>query len=132
VKDAIPPNDKQVSTKREEILEKAFIELRKARSKMSPAFLSRIRQIIQNSPALINKLGLEKSEVPNETKAVKSEAAQKEAVTKAVIEAAIASQSKVAKPKEPVQQKPKMEKIDQAKQMDVLSKLLEINPDKKR
>ena len=116
-------NEKSViSQKRQKILDEAFVEMRKAQSKMNPKFLKKIRDLVRNSPILVEKLGLKKSEVPSEpAKDLKVKA-------ESVVTAQPVS-------REPFKNAPKkgedFEQIDQAKNMDVLSKLLEINPDKK-
>lgn len=113
VKDRLSQNNEEnkgdtpeISSQREKIVNDALAELRKVQGKMNPKFLKKIRDLVKNSPALIEKLGLKKSEIPQ-------------------------SKAQVAKPPVKHEKPSGYEKIDQAKNMDVVSKLLELNPDKK-
>ncbi len=98
----------QISKERQKLLDQAFIELRKAQSKMNPVFLEKIRNLVRNSPALIDKLGLKKSEIQTQK-----------------------NKGEDKNPQQKAPQKPDYEKIDQSKNMDVIAKMLEMNPDKK-
>jgi len=124
VKDGLPPNKRELTPQRAKILEKAFQELRAARGKMNPAFLAKIRDMVVNNPSMIKALGLKKTEVENmskETVVATVKAADKK----------LEQPQKETKPQQQPVRQNQYEKIDQAKNMDVLSKLLEINPDKK-
>lgn len=114
MKDGLPPNSTEnkskITPKRQKILDDAFLEMRKAQKTMNPKFLAKIRNLVKNSPVMIEKLGLKKSEIPR-------------------------NEPKLApKVKEPVKEAPKQqnyEKIDQSKNIDIVSKLMEISPEKK-
>jgi len=112
-------DQRQISAKRQKIVDDALVELRKAQKKINPKFLKKIREMVKNSPALIEKLGLKKSEIPQD----ENKHSQQEILSSSLNSA----QPKVIQK----QDKKDFEKIDQAKNMDVVSKLLEMNPDKK-
>ena len=93
---------KPMSAKRQKILDHAFEQLRKTRAGMDPKLLNRIRRIIAGSPVLMRGLGVETVEEP-------------------VV---------AAPPKpEPIVKKPDHEIVDQAKTMEVMAKLMALNPD---
>lgn len=98
-----------ITKERQKLLDHAFVELRKAQGKMNPVFLEKIRNLVRNSPVLIEKLGLKKNDI------AKPE---------------ITSKNKT-KDKNLSQKDSDFEKIDQSKNMDVIAKMLEMNPDKK-
>lgn len=111
-----------MTEKRQKILDKAFAQLRKARAEMDPKILSSIRRMIAGSPEMMKKLGIDEKLEPKVEKPAKKE------VAKEVLKAP-------KKESKPVQSKPKnvegYEKIDQGKNMEVMAKLMALNPDGK-
>ena len=101
-----------MTQERQKIVDDALLEMRKARGKLNPKFLEKIRNLVKSSPALIEKLGLKKTEIPLAV------------IPPTKIE------NVVVEKKAPVEDKG-YEKIDQSKNIDVISKLMEISPEKK-
>ena len=104
-----------VTAERQKILDKAFAQLRKARGEMDPKLLSKIRRIIAGSPEMMKSLGVTDNLTPAPASApVAKPASQKNRAPK------------------PVEQKSgEIEKIDQAKNMEVMAKLMALSPDNK-
>ena len=138
MKDGLPPNKTPISDKRQKILDKAFVEMRKAEKKMNPKFLAKIRELVKNSPTMIEKLGLKKSEIPQgETNAETTTSPRQQAAPLINAELGTVTTDKNTqtkskpKPEQKASKTPSHEKIDQSKNIDIISKLMEISPDKK-
>ncbi len=130
-----PDAKPKISKKRQKILEKAFAQLRKARGQMDPALLKNIRRMIAGSPDMMKKLGVGDDLKPEQAKSPKAPSPSKPAHTKPptpkVQEQRQQQQQqlKVDKSAASDEKAAKHEKIDQAKNMEVMAKLLELNPD---
>lgn len=130
------PEKHPMTAKRRAILEGAFAQLRISRAKIDPGILSKIRQIIAKSPEIMSKLGvggnlkskldedmpLSAKQPPSTQKNPRVEPKQPEVQKK---QAAQKQQKNTSKVEEDY------EKIDQAKTMEVMAKLMAINPDNK-
>lgn len=105
-----------MTVKRQKILEMALAQLRKSRAAMDPRVLSKIRRIVASSPAIMKKLGLTETLEPDGDMPLsgKSTAAEVEKPVKAKI------------PVKPAREG--YETIDQAKNMEVIAKLMALNP----
>lgn len=116
------PPTKPVNAKREKIMELAMAQLKKTRAQMDPKVLGKIRSIIAGNPKIMKGLGISEMPVeapkptpPHESfKVMPPISAPKVEIPKESI--------KVEKPPE------KMEKIDQAKNMEVMAKLMALKP----
>ncbi|HPD83235.1 MAG: hypothetical protein R3D88_01565 [Alphaproteobacteria bacterium] len=115
MKDTLPEG-KPVTAKRQQILAKAFEQLRKSRAKVDPAILQKIRQIVGGSPELMKKLGLVDA-VQEGRRAPTTEPKTAKAEDKAAFFPQGIKNSKSG-----------YEEIDQAKNMKIMAKLMEINP----
>ena len=118
MKDKNPPA-KPMSSKRQAILAQAFAQLRKSRAKIDPNILSKIRSIVSGSSELMNKLGV--TEPPKADIEHDMPLSQKPPV------AEVREPVKVT-PKEPVD-KQGYEAVDQAKNMEIMAKLMQLKPD---
>ena len=111
-----------ISAKRQKILAKAFAQLRKSRAKVDPSILRKIRDIVSGSPALMKKLGLSGSEGSADLDMPLSQK-QPPVMTEERVS------TPVEKPKKPkADAKPEYEEIDQAKNMEIMAKLMALNP----
>lgn len=119
------PQGKPISKKRQKILDMAFAQLRKSRAAMDPQVLSKIRRIVAGSPELMKKLGLTEKLTPKRdesmplSKKVDMRKRQEEPIVEPKIDNAV---------------KPKIrddgyEEVDQAKNMEVMAKLMALNPE---
>ena len=109
-----PPPQKPISAKRQKILADAFAELRKARKRMDPGILRKIKDIVKSSPEIMKKLGIKPSEKIDEDMPLSSKGKkQPEMMT---------SKPQTHSPQE------KYEKVDQAKNMEIMAKLIQMKP----
>lgn len=110
------PAKRPMTAKRQKILDKALAQLRKSRGEMDPKILNKIRRIIAGSPDIMKSLGVTDELKPKE-KASKAAAKPK------------------AQPKPTVKKKQASgegyEAVDQAKNMEVMAKLMALNPNNK-
>lgn len=103
-----------ISQKRQEILDMAFAQLKKSRASLDPGLINKIRRMIAGNPAMMKALGLSDSLTPDPVVTTKKEPP----LTKALEN----------KPVPLGQEKGGYEKIDQAKNMEVMAKLMALNP----
>lgn len=103
-----PPDhtEKPMTAKRQAILAGAFAQLRLSRKKIDPKILDKIRNIVKSSPALMKTLGFTSADQPRDQDVDMPLSAKGAPKTE---EGA--------------------EKIDQAKNMEVMAKLMELSPD---
>ncbi len=119
-----PPTNKPQTARRKQILENAMAQLKKTRAQMDPQILSKIRSIVASNPKIMKGLGITK--MPAEPKTnYKQEERVVKPLTKQPIEPPVAKQPVANKPKP---QSGNAEKIDQAKNMEVMAKLMELKP----
>lgn len=118
MKDAPSPS-RPLTAKRQQILAKAFEQLIASRAKIDPMILKKIRQIVGSNPLLMKKLGL--SEAPKGDQSMPLSA--KKPVTQEYKPPELKKTSAPAPKKDD-----EYEQIDQAKNMEIMAKLMEINP----
>lgn len=130
-----PSNGHDMTPKRQKILDKAFAQLRKSRAAMDPKILSKIRRLVASSPEIMKKLGIKDDLKPAVSRKTKVDAdmplSSKPAVTKPV-----ATEKPVERPPPKNVEKKReapardrgYEKIDQAKNMEVMAKLMALKP----
>ena len=111
--------ERPMSAKRQKILAEAFAQLRKARSKVDPSVLSKIRQIVKNSPDLMKKLGFSNETKVNEDMPLSTKGRADPPVTPSKLKAPKAESDGL------------YEKIDQEKNMEIMAKLMQLNPESK-
>jgi hypothetical protein len=117
VKDT-PSKPRTISAKRQAILAMAFAQLRKSRAMIDPSILSKIRRIVSGSPDIMKKLGV--TDLPKAEQDMPLSQKQPALETKA----------KVSRPKpKKVAEKQGNEAVDQAKNMEIIAKLMQLNPD---
>jgi hypothetical protein len=116
-----------MTAKRQKILDKAFAQLRKSREEMDPRVLSRIRRIIAGSPEMMKKLGLSENLKPQTIR--KEEKPSSQEVAKQPVRHQ--KEEKASRPLQKTEEKSSYEKIDQARNMEVMAKLMELSPDNK-
>jgi hypothetical protein len=116
VKDKKPPV-KPMSSKRQAILAQAFAQLRKSRAKIDPNILSKIRSIVSGSSDLMKKLGV--TQLPKSDHDMPLSQKQPAVDTEKSVK---------SMPKKPVE-KQGYEAIDQAKNMEIMAKLMQLKPD---
>lgn len=102
---------KPITEKRKKILEMAFAQLRKSRAAIDPKILSKIRRIVASSPAIMQKLGVTDHLQPDEDMPLSTKVKVEEKQQKS----------------EPITAKDN-EKIDQARNMEVMAKLMALKP----
>jgi len=129
-----PSNDKgkPLTAKRKKILELAMAQMRKTRAQMDPSVLSKIRHIIASNPKVMKGLGLDKMPEEKVSSTEKKLASLKDKVLKKVPKV---EKQVVAKPvkenaskKKPQNSSQDEVKIDQAHNMEVLAKLMQLKP----
>jgi len=99
-----PPNDesaKPVTKERQKILDDAMMQLQKTRKEMDPTIFTKIRAIMTKNPKVMQALGL--SKMPNQ-------------------KIADSDKNKV------LENSGESEKIDQAKNLDIIAKFMTIKP----
>ena len=104
---------KPLTAKRKKILELAMAQLKKTRAQMDPNVLSKIRSIIAGNPKIMKGLGLDKMPEDKGT-------AKKASITQPKLKPAVAIEKKKISKDE--------EKIDQAKNMETIAKLMTLKP----
>ncbi len=116
-----PPHSmgQKISVKRKKILEMAFAQLRKSRAAMDPKVLSKIRRLVASSPDIMKKLGVTEALKPDDSMPLSGKGTVKEA--KAPTKPMKAVKSTKA-PREGY------ESVDQEKNMEVMAKLMALNP----
>jgi hypothetical protein len=105
-------NSRPVTAQRQKILDKAFAQLRKARGEMDPKLLSKIRRMIAGSPEMMKSLGVTETLAPAPAAPLKA--------------------APVVAKNSPVKREEKVsgtEKVDQAKNMEIMAKLMALSPD---
>lgn len=118
------PIAQPMTAKRQKILEKAFAQLRKSRAAMDPKILSRIRRFVASSPEIMKSLGLTESLKPDEDLPLSSKGLEKKSQeTQKKLETKVSQKS-------PPRIKGNYEAVDQEKNMEVMAKLIALNPDK--
>jgi hypothetical protein len=110
------PGARKITAKRQAILAGAFAQLRKSRAKIEPTILQKIRDIVNGSPEIMKKLGVNEKDNKKSDEDMPLSAKKPDA------------EPKKAQPKS-AQKKSSYEKIDQAKNMEVMAKLMELSPD---
>lgn len=132
-----------MSEKRKKILDTAMKQLKKTREQMDPAILKKIRGIIASNPKVMKGLGIDK--MPEEKKVIAEQAPrasvneQKALDIETLLKKAKSLQAKKhpevelqmrSKPEEnqPKSVKSQEVKIDQAQNMEVLAKLMQLKP----
>lgn len=105
------PPSKPLTAKRKKVLDVAMAQLKKTRAQMDPSILKKIRSIIEGNPKIMKGLGIDK--MPEDKVLVQREPVEKPAR---------------AKPKVVDDTAKGYEKIDQAKNMDVIAKLMALKP----
>ena len=115
------PEERPMTAKRQKILDKAFAQLRKSRAKIDPGVLSKIRRMIASSPEIMAKLGVGENLKPADVDMPLS--TKQPPVAK----------EQAPKPQQRQQQRvqEEYEAVDQAKTMEVMAKLMALNPDGK-
>lgn len=116
-----------ISAKRQKILSDAFTQLRKARAKIDPSVLDKIREIVAGSPALMRKLGLGAKMPPVVEKPQAAPDAAMPLSSKSSKPAYHELQEKKSPPKQ-VETKGGYEETDQAKHMEIMARLMQLNP----
>ena len=119
--------DKPLTEKRRKILEIAFAQLRKSRAAIDPKVLSKIRRIVASSPDIMKKLGVSDDLNPdqdmplsNKTKSVeKKSGAPKQTHSVPTAPKNVTSKKAIKKDNE---------QIDQARNMEVMAKLMALKP----
>lgn len=106
---------RKMTAKRQAILAGAFAQLRLSKKKIDPQILEKIRNMVKSSPALMKTLGFKSEGKVDEDMPLSSKQPQ-------TVENKPASQDQK-------EQKLGSEKIDQAKNMEVMAKLMELSPD---
>lgn len=109
------PGARKITAKRQAILAGAFAQLRQSRAKVEPAILQKIRDFVSSSPEIMKKLGVSDQQSKKEDKDMPLSAKVK------------SSNKESAAPHS--QEKKAYESIDQAKNMEVMVKLMELSPD---
>ena len=104
---------RKMTAKRQAILAGAFAQLRLSKKKIDPQILEKIRNMVKSSPALMKTLGFKGAEKADEDMPLSAKQPQREARTKT----------------DKVEKQGGSEKIDQAKNMEVMAKLMELSPD---
>jgi plasmid maintenance system antidote protein VapI len=107
-----PPKAPQITEKRQKILDKALTAMRKARGQMDPDVINKIRRMIASSPEIMKKLNVENDLKPKEKSLETSRQHIEEAALK----------------RHSIQKVDRNETIDQKKNMEVMAKLLALNP----
>ena len=112
-----------MTAKRQKILAKAMMQLKKTRAQMDPTILKKIRDIISNNPKVMKSLGID--EMPEEAPKEKIVEQRLKPQLKPVENAQVKKESavKVAEPAAP-----KSEKIDQGKNLETIAKLMQLKP----
>ncbi len=100
---------KPITAKRQKILDSAMAQLRKTRAQMDPKILGKIRSLVESNPKIMKILGVDS--VPQEEPKVEP---VKE--TKPAAEVQVSQENSGA------------EKIDQARNMEVMAKLMALKP----
>lgn len=108
-----------MTPKRQKILDKAFAQLRKARGEMDPKLLSKIRRMIAGSPEMMKSLGVTESLEPAPVNK------HPEKISRPV------EAPRVPPAQKPAKEVESHEAVDQAKNMEVMAKLMALNPDNK-
>lgn len=121
-----------VSAKRQKILDVAFAQLRKSRAAMDPSLLKKIRRIIAGSPEMMKKLGVDETLAPDQDMPLSSKGAEKPRENQEnrenLVQRAPTPQPSAA-PKAKKEVKEGYEAIDQEKNMEIMAKLMNLNPD---
>lgn len=104
---------RKMTAKRQAILAGAFAQLRLSKKKIDPKILEKIRNMVKSSPALMKTLGFRGEGKADDDMPLSAKQPQKEARTKT----------------DKVEKQGGSEKIDQAKNMEVMAKLMELSPD---
>lgn len=149
--------DKDKNKNREEIEAEAFTQMRKAKAAIDPGVLAKVRAAIQNSP-MANKLmgNVALKEEEQGQKIISSEqAAKTPAPTPKAVSTALSQKPSIDEGQKPQDKKPEMsaqqlakkekallaakkahegvkesEPVDRAKMLDIVAKMLELNPHK--
>ena len=106
---------RKMTAKRQAILAGAFAQLRLSKKKIDPQILEKIRNMVKSSPALMKTLGLKGDGKVDDDMPLSAKQPQ-------TVEAKPALQHQK-------EEKTGAEKIDQAKNMEVMAKLMELSPD---
>lgn len=115
-----PKSDaKPVSAKRQKILDSAMAQLRKTRAQMDPKVLGKIRSLIAGNPKIMKRLGIDS--VPPEQGVGKPQSQMPK-------EKEVKPQPIRREPAQPKVEGKGAEKVDQAKNMEVVAKLMALKP----
>lgn len=137
--DTRPPL-KPLTVKRKKILEMAFAQLRKARAKIDPSILKKIRRMIAGSPEVMKGLGINEQlkPVPDKAQIEDKIDISVDEISRASRREKIKEQLAAKAPKKPKKKPAKRavqsvdddryEKVDQAKNMEILAKLMSLHP----
>jgi len=117
------PASAPISAKRQKILDKAFAELGKSRAAMDPKLLSKIRRMVASSPEVMKKLGLTETLKPDEDMPLSNKGSNK---TISKLKETQKEASAVSQKKSHSDQS--YESVDQEKNMEVMAKLMALNP----
>lgn len=127
---SIPP-EAPITAKRQKILDKAFAQLRKSRAKIDPNVLNKIRRMIAGNPAMMEKLGVGDTLQPKETSNKTSKSADMPLSGKAPAAPIVKKAEPKKQPKKAKDIQEGYEEVDQAKTMEIMAKLMALNPNGK-
>ncbi len=116
---------KPISVKRQKILDTAMAQLKKTRAQMDPNLLGKIRSFIASNPKIMKGLGID--EVPAE-ESLKPMVMAVKPRPKAASPKKDSEPKAVKKQQKAVDSEGGLEKIDQAKNMEVMAKLMALKP----
>lgn len=131
---------------RKEIEDEAYAQMRKAKAIIDPGVLAKVRNAIRNSPMAAQLMGnvYAQEEGAEETRAISPKDVVKEEQEKTVISSSVEESQKIGRSLETAEKKKtalqaakqahanvkevEVETVDQGKMIDIVAKMLEMNP----